>query len=293
MSIVAGFVCTDGLLICADTETSVSSGKFNASKVHRMEQREVCDYLVAGAGNTGYIGMARDVISEKIYERRAELLASENVQDRDRRLRRYIQNAAIGLYEYMNKACYGEKPFLELLFGIHFKFGEQDAAFDNNEPRLLHIGSDGSVEWVEEAVIGAGDTVARSYLRILHTERIPLELMRPLALFVIYQAKQSGYGCGGSTEMYRLPRTGSVTIWDERGIASLTEQAMRLCLVDARNRELTKEQIEEAANELRNNIIALRNVTEQDHNSHLIAEQLRRMPTNPDGTVGPVCSSLP
>jgi 20S proteasome alpha/beta subunit len=141
-------------------------------------------------------------------------------------------------------------PVLSLIIGVHF-------LFDDQTPLLFQVGSDGSVHKTTRSVIGMGDAVARSYLEILHTDQLSLDLMRPLALFVLYQAKKSGHS-GGSTHVYTLPRRPVKTFWDESKIADLSERAMRTCMVTARDTSIPSKVFESIAEQLKRDIVAIR-----------------------------------
>src|SRR5579862_2904990 len=199
MTIAAGFLCSDGVLVCADTEVTGGLGKYHTAKVRARKEEGVCEFLVSGAGNTGYLGMAFDVIGQAIYDSRSDLLAAKDSDDRSNIFHTRMRGVARRLFKHMRDVYPydADKPTLDLILGVRFLFGD-------GSPQLMHIGQDGSVEWAQEIVCGTGDIVVRSYLSILHTKIMPMELMRPLAMFVIYQAKKVGFSVGGATHIYTL-----------------------------------------------------------------------------------------
>src|SRR5271168_1009367 len=75
MTIAAGFLCSDGVMICADTE--ITGGvKYNAQKVRRFQFR-VGEYVITGTGNTSYLGMANDMIEAALYREREAFEVAE------------------------------------------------------------------------------------------------------------------------------------------------------------------------------------------------------------------------
>ena len=79
----------------------------------------------------------------------------------------------------------------------------------------------------------SGRPIAVAFARIVLTERLPLDLARIAAFFFMYQAKESGYGTGGDTQVCYLPRVKSIGQWDDKVIAEQVEKMMRLSLLDA------------------------------------------------------------
>ena len=61
MTVAAGFVCSDGIILCADSEHSDEITKFQRSKVFRFGD----DLVLTGAGQTSYITTAFDKLSDK------------------------------------------------------------------------------------------------------------------------------------------------------------------------------------------------------------------------------------
>jgi hypothetical protein len=272
MTIAAGFVCVDGILIGADTQQTVSdSHKFDRSKVRRDVDHIFGNYVVAGSGNTSYIGMCGDMI-EAAFCRNGSLAEKDTEKEREHRIRELVYAEIRRVHEHM-RACHHEGDWLaslELLLAI------QGANF---QPILFHIETDGGVSRIRsgEIFIGAGSAVATAFARILCGETLDLELTKWLAFFILYQAKFSGYGCGGSTEQFRLPQRTPwrAGVYDERGIAEHVESAMRLSLMDARNPAVSKEQLNRRLAELSAALSAIKASSERPDWTPFILESIR------------------
>ena len=94
-------------------------------------------------------------------------------------------------------------------------------------------------------------------------------------MFAVHQAKRVGYGVGGATQIYVLPRSLQYAVWDEKQVAELTERAMRLCLVDARDLSMSVEQIEAFADNLCEDIVKLRRSVEAEKNTGWIKDAIQ------------------
>jgi hypothetical protein len=127
---------------------------------------------------------------------------------------------------------YGDSPpEVTLIIGVRFK--------RTGDTAMFHISAEGGVRTVYGAgiFIGAGAEVAQSFARIVWHQLFPSEIMLPIAMFILYQSKMSADSCGGDTELFRLPKTGGMGIWSDEGIAEQIEHAMRLTLVESRDKD--------------------------------------------------------
>jgi 20S proteasome alpha/beta subunit len=248
MTIAAGFVCIDGVLICGDTEHT-SNAKFNQTKLKKFNSEFVGTYSVVGAGSTSYVGMMCDLIEEGVYENR-ELFSTCDPKETMNLFRGIVREKTKAVHQHIAGYPYdGQKPDVELIIGVHSKA---------DEPSLLHVGSDGGVYTIEggPVFIGAGAQVALAFSRIvLINEDLPIEMMRWVAIFLLYQAKQSAPFCGGDTQLDTLPTQPFANVYNEQKMSEQVERAMRLTLLKSRNMKIPDEvyenKIDAFAKELR------------------------------------------
>jgi hypothetical protein len=95
--------------------------------------------------------------------------------------------------------------------------------------------------------------------------------MIPLALFVLYQTKQSGEACGGGSHVFKLPTPKSTGFWNDTTLAELTEDAMRLCLIESRNLSISIPDLRQKAFDLANRITVVRQTVEHQKLSRQMA----------------------
>ena len=259
MSIAAGFLCTDGILMCADTEMS-GGIKYESNKIKRYVYEGFGEIVVAGAGQSSYVGMGRDWLDMGFRKAALNLIAIKNGDDRLVAVERVLADVSRFLRRHIIEAAYypNANTVLEMLVGVNITCDQPRIA-------LFHIHYDSSIERVGEfAVIGSGEYVAASYLRILvKDESYPMDVMTAIALFVIYEAKKSAEGVGGSSHVFRIPSPSVTRWWDDLKVASLVEDAMRLCLVDSRNvTEISRDVLEARARDLVRRILDVRSSSE-------------------------------
>jgi hypothetical protein len=237
MTIAAGLLCTDGLLICADTEMG-GAAKFEQRKIRHGKDDSIGEYIIAGSGNTSYIGMFVDLVEEGVYTNRQGLASADDTQ-KIHLFREIVRQGVSASYKHIKDYPYEtDKPTLELILGLHAK--------SNDEIVLLHIGVDGGLETIREGgvFIGHGAATALAFSRILWLDDFPLDMMRWIAMFVLYQAKMSALYCGGDTNLASLPRPAFQGWYSDQRIAEKVEEAMRLVLVHSRDLRLTPEEYE-------------------------------------------------
>jgi hypothetical protein len=272
MTIAAGFLCSDGLMIGADTEHS-GSGKFHSSKVRRYSAEGIADYIITGAGNVTYVGMAADLIEEGIYENRKLFKRRDAAKD-SRAFRAILRGVSQEIQKFIKGWPYAadDKPRLELIVAMHLK--------RTNETSLLHVGMDGAVRTVNGAgvFIGAGAEVAQSFARIVWHQLYPMDMMRWIALFILYQAKMSAEACSGDTEIFRLPQSRKRSFLDDAGVADNIEKGMRLALVQSRDAEVSDDRFESKVGDYVQSLREIRQAVKQAQVSDdFILEELRKL----------------
>jgi 20S proteasome alpha/beta subunit len=217
MTIAAGMLCSDGVLLCSDTEMTADA-KFEQRKLRRAENDCIGEYVITGSGNTTYIGMFCDLIEEGLYDNRTLFLEAEDM-GKIHHFRRVIREAVGLTYKHLKDYPYQtDKPTLELILGLHAKA--------NDAIVLLHVGMDGGIETIHEGgvFIGNGAATAIAFSRILWVDDFSLDIMRWIAMFILYQAKKSALYCGGGTHLAILPRPDFVGFYNDEKMAERVEE---------------------------------------------------------------------
>ena len=227
MTVCAGFLCTDGLIIGADTETS-GGVKYHATKIRR-EKFSVGEYVLTGTGNKGFIGMTETTISAALRKKQQEFeKASDGVEQAE------IFHAAVKAVirrihkDFMHLPAYDNSlPYLELIIGVHFK-GQYE------QVRLMHCAHDSSVDWIDHHIaIGSGFPIAMRFLTILAPGPLPMDMMTAIAFLCIAEAKLSSEGVSGDSELLKLPHpTGPIlqTWYAESPLLEIAEEALQLAV---------------------------------------------------------------
>jgi hypothetical protein len=194
MTIAAGFNCTDGIILCADTE---ESGGLSSYTGKIFESTGSAAGFV-GSGRSDYVDMAIEKIRERV-----QLLNSPDICI----IKREIEQVILEIYS-RNIASYSSAypnsqdiPGFDLLIGVRVM----------GDTVLLKT-SDTSIKTVDVFdCIGSG-----SELRFL-ANGIGLGTMAIrqgiiFALYLLWMAKRVIPGCGGSSDILVIFNTGCLTV---------------------------------------------------------------------------------
>jgi hypothetical protein len=201
MTVCAGFLCTDGLIIGADTEFS-GGVKWHAQKVRR-ESFAVGEYVLTGTGNSSFLGMAADVIKCALYGKREEFKGAANTDEQVCIFQSAIYKIIRKLYkEHLRFPAYDGQPiYLDLIIGAHFKGEGED-----EQIKLMHCAGDGGACWIDHHIaMGSGGDIAMRFLTMLSPGSLPMTLMTSVAFFCLAEAKLGAEGVGGESHLDEAP----------------------------------------------------------------------------------------
>ncbi len=124
MTVAAGFLCSDGIILCADSEHSDEITKFQRSKVYRFGK----NLVLTGAGQISYIRMAFDKLSDK-YE--------QGIPDTPSGARLALEEVVVDVYANHIAPFFevSNRPYLHLITGTRCASGamalvkSEDTAF--------------------------------------------------------------------------------------------------------------------------------------------------------------------
>jgi hypothetical protein len=223
MTIAAGFLCSDGIILGADTRhTEAYEGIFEASKAYRgtTPEPESASYVIVACGAAEYNRMAMEHIKAALDEPQRSLGFVATVEE-----------AVRGVHQHAEVCQHpeGEYPWIELLIGYHPK---------GSVPVLYHVNPQGAVAPAAHTkFIGSGSGIANAFHRVMRHGSWTREIVRQAAMFIFYEAKKSGDGTGGDTHLYMLPTLDKGGLWDDAAVSGIVEDAMRISLVDCRDIE--------------------------------------------------------
>jgi 20S proteasome alpha/beta subunit len=218
MTIAAGFVCADGLVIAADGEISNNIAKWEDTKVHQCIRKNY-GVVISGAGDSTLLKMAVDEIDLQLAENADLQRIREIVVDvTDRLSRRCI-------------FCYvdgdPDRPDLQLLVGARMKSG-QTLLLKTEVNRICEVsGCD---------FVGVGHTLARTVASWLYQPQMPADVVAVIAMQIVYWVKQHVSGCGQETRVVSLVdrNRSSITLYEDRdffwGLNELIQPILVSCI---------------------------------------------------------------
>lgn len=195
MTIAIGFNCKDALLICTDTQMTVSGiAKLHGSKIFREEYSNGSRSAIAIAGTVSYARMAMQHVEQRIRD-----ISVENATVQ--KIRTEIENEVYGMHKkYIWRDPDRYSLSFQLLVAIWSPVDRRAVLF-----------------WTETATvselhgytpIGVGGDLAHYIIRPRYSPDLTEAEIRPIAVDAIAKAKDWVDGCGGFTEMICLSRDG-------------------------------------------------------------------------------------
>jgi 20S proteasome alpha/beta subunit len=191
MTIAAGFPCSDGLVLCADTQEVIYSyAKVNTQK---MTQIKTPEYNVAftGSGDTGLLEMTIQAMVKALMLTDPEPHSIVEVEETLRGVLIEIFNRHVAPYYQFPS---DERPNADLLIGVQY-----------SGMTLLYRAYGTSFFQVHEPqCVGSGVVLGKSLIGQLFDSSMSIAQGWLVALYVLNQAKTWVDGCGGNTDILLL-----------------------------------------------------------------------------------------
>jgi 20S proteasome alpha/beta subunit len=209
VTIAAGFVANDGIVLCADTQQTISGYiKTYDGKVHLYVSRgyEVT-MAVAGAGTSDYIDTARSAITRDFTDHKT-LPEIEN----------YLRQELLKFFdEHLARWAYfpeRERPTVELLIGVTGK---------KIPPTLFHFAGTAFAPTSHKA-IGDGVLLANELINQSCFGNYTVNELGSLAIYILSKVKRGVEGCGGTTHVVGLRKGGDFALTDHKEIKKLESE---------------------------------------------------------------------
>lgn len=190
LTIAAGFYCADGLVLCADTQESITGyAKVNTQKMTQL-QNSVFNMVFTGAGDSGLIDMTVQLMDESLILKKPtaamqieEVLRESLVDTFNRHIAPWSQFPT------------EERPSTpDLLIGLQFPAGT-----------LLYRANGTTFQRVRESqCVGTGVVLANSLIAKLFDSSMSIAQGWLIALYILHQAKTWVDGCGGNSDILLL-----------------------------------------------------------------------------------------
>lgn len=187
MTIAAGFVCNDGLVLCADTEVSLSSFKISGVKAYIAPDGPVKAGIV-GAGWTDGITWFRDRLADSIDH-------VSNIPQ----AQALIEDLLAEIYrKHIYPDPHGHRNDFEMLIGL----------WTDGHTRLLKTAKTAVIQVSYFEALGTGWELASYFLDRMYSPTQSTWTGIALATHMLMHVKKHVQGCGGESHIIHLKNNG-------------------------------------------------------------------------------------
>jgi len=189
LTIAAGFMCTDGVVICADTQHTTGISKFDKGKIEWIAGPAFDTWMVvAGAGDSSYIAMVLDEL-RTAFPRCKSLQAAKRLISKT--ILQIYKDHIVPFWNMSDSQC----PVVALIV----------AARIGGKVRLWEVSSTAVSVCGTSGFVGIGADTADRLSRWLYSQPLPLRVAAPLAAEILAETKRTVPDCGGKTHICVIP----------------------------------------------------------------------------------------
>lgn len=224
VTIAAGFVCNEGIVIAADSQETIPGYTKDLSKakvktvlchVGDIVQGPILTCIYVGSGHSDYIATALEEAQKAVNNCKDLFQAHKALDVCLRRFHKERIAPWAGFPDY-------QQPSVELLIGISIGM-----AFG-----LFHYSGTSFHRCMDHKAIGTGAILANSLISQYCSHTDSLEQTIILASYIIHKVKMNVEGCGGFTQIGSLRSGGDFAIVErikefETEIGSLEEKSVK------------------------------------------------------------------
>jgi hypothetical protein len=206
MTLAAAFRCSDGIIVCADTQHTGSRSKFQKKKIHDF-LHDGALLVVAGAGTKSYINMCVDLLHDGFKAGAKTFpLIDKLIKDTIRT----VYQDHIGVQVRAQRLPNGEVPQVFLIVSAKLPDGSVEA-WKVDEMAVSRCG--------HVAFVGIGEDIAEALAEWLYpepaTER--MATVQILAKEIVTETKRIAPSVGGKTHLCTIPKgTSGGSMWNLR-----------------------------------------------------------------------------
>jgi 20S proteasome alpha/beta subunit len=189
MTIAAGFICTDGIVLCADTQEVIYSyAKVNTEKMRQLET-PAYNVVFTGAGDTGLLETTIQLMEQALLDKKPS---------HDREIEKVLRDSLLETFS-RHVAPYAnfpqeDRPTADILIGIQYP----------TSTSLYRAYGTSFLQVTEPQCIGSGVVLGKSLIAQLFDSSMTIGRGWLIALYVLNQAKTWVDGCGGNTDILLL-----------------------------------------------------------------------------------------
>lgn len=212
MTIIAGFRCVDGIVVCGDTQETSDIHKRNVTKVVVLPQGANAVDLISrsdvmatfcGAGNGDFIEM----LIRKAWESTAHATDLEQACD-------FIELAIKDCYkEYGEIYQRGKCPSVSLIYGVKM----------NGDTRLFRAVGPIINPVIDYTSNGTGYHMADFLSSRMYNRTLTVHQCAILAAYILFQAKEHVDGCGGESHIAVLRHESRSGILSKHRVDGMTK----------------------------------------------------------------------
>jgi hypothetical protein len=193
VTVALGLLCKDGIVLCADSQETLTFSKFNRPKVFELNtSNPVVKVVLAGAGEAVFLDALKDKLETCVGLAGFDLDVVQSEME-----------ATIAGYCERIWRIYGDhrdRPEAQLLIGIRAV----------SHLALLHCDGPKVRRVLDYESIGFGGDFSAYHLKRLFNPYMSVGEACPLAVHVLEVVKNNVDYCGGPSQVYVLPISGEV-----------------------------------------------------------------------------------
>jgi 20S proteasome alpha/beta subunit len=195
MTIAAGFLCDDGIVIAADSEVQADSDKYNESKIFTLHPDSISTNPMAVFAGSGWLDFVKMAV-DKIKFQALGVTHSYEVED-------IIEKTVLEIHrKHIRYYSSSPKPYFSLIVGLR----DEDGSL-----RIMQTSGTSITRVPRQVCIGAGQTLGSYLSRALNSSGLSMDTTATLATQILDQVKKNVPECGGMfSEVVLLPKQGPI-----------------------------------------------------------------------------------
>lgn len=217
MTIAAGIICTDGILVCADSEVTSAVSKRQRDKIYAFKDH----LLLTGSGNGDFIKMAFDKLSDE-YKSSRPANPSDAREIAEKLVWRIHRKHIFSFYQPNDPG----RPTLDLIIASRCQ---------DDELALVRTRDTTAIRCGRYDATGSGEDLFEYWAQLFYRARATMDVISYLALFILREVKRNVIGCGGESHVSWLPKDKNVPVkWrlfnEEKILAGFPESAVEILI---------------------------------------------------------------
>lgn len=273
VTIAAGIMCSDGIVICSDTEHTDYVAKYQREKIFRFENR----LTVSGAGNSDFIQMAFNKLCDEC--RSAQPVNPSDAREIVEKLVLDIHSSHIfKFYQPTDQ----QRPSLDLIVATRCS---------NGELALVKTADTAAVLAQFYEAVGGGRPLFNYWANFLYRPGVTVDLMSYLCIFILREVKLNVDSCGGLSFIAAMMKDASLEaqlVWSPEdtvlaGFPNTVAPLLRNC----RDLRVDEKEFQDSIESFAAGLRAIRQMEWTQHNAKKMMKEHLPLPDGPLGVPDP------